>query len=156
MARDASKHYVVTGPYVTMTTMTSEGLRVMGYGAGAAVPPITDEQFDHLLAHGLIAAVGDEPVFAVGATPTQVAQQARDEAAAARIALAEAQARLANAEAAAEAADASARDERDRAAARQADQAAAAERSAARAAGEEPPAPAKAARTSGKAAAAKE
>lgn len=133
MGRDSKKEYVVTGPYVTMTTMTTQGKRVMGYMDGARVPEdIPVSEFDHLLAHGLIAATGEEPRFAVGVTPDQLAQQARDEEASARLAVAEAQARLDNARAQTQAAERSASDEADRLAARMKDQQAAADRLAKR------------------------
>ena len=137
MARDKDKEYVVTGAYVTMTTMTNQGMRVMGYFPGALVPPIPVEQFDHLLANGLIAAVGDEPQFSVGPTPESVAQQSRDEEASARMAMAEAQARLDNAAAQRAAAEDAVKAERERAKSRAADEDAAAKRVADRAAAAE-------------------
>lgn len=120
MSRDRTKDYVTCAPYVTMATMTVEGKRILGYGPGARVPEnLPDADFDHLLSHALICALGEEPVFAVGATADQLAQQARDAEAAARLALAEAVARLDIAKAQREAAEQGAQSERDKADARQ-------------------------------------
>jgi hypothetical protein len=107
VGRDPDKEYVVTGAYVTMNTITAQGLRILGYGPGAPVPAeVPSWQFDHLLSHGLICAVGEEPVSTTGPTPEIVARQALDEVTAARMEVARAQARLDNALALQQAAEA--------------------------------------------------
>ncbi len=153
MARDPDKDYVVTAPYVTMAVMTSEGKRVVGFGPGATVPgDVTEEQFDHHLANGLIAAVGEAPMT-IGPTAQQLAQQARDQVAGARIQFADAQARLDNALAAKDAADAAVLAEQAKADARSGDQEAAQHRVAQRAGDEAPDAKARPLRGAAKAAA---
>lgn len=104
--RDRSKEYVVTGPYVTMKVNTRDGKRVVGFFPPSPVPPDVDgEEFDNLLRKGLIAAEGEEPASAVGASPDVLLEQARAELASARLGLAEAQARYENAQEALSAAE---------------------------------------------------
>jgi hypothetical protein len=55
----AAKQYAVTGAYVTVKTMTVDGVKVIGLHRGAPVPADVDPaHLQHLLAHDLVAEVG--------------------------------------------------------------------------------------------------
>jgi len=78
----AEKQYTVTGLYVTVKTMTTDGWRVVGLHAGALMPPdVPQSDLDHLLRKGLIAEVGKEPL-----TPADLGAKATAEYAAAMVA----------------------------------------------------------------------
>lgn len=68
--------YVVTAPYVTLTTNTAEGKRLMGFFQGAPVPPdVPEDQIKYHLRDKMIAEVEDPAqVGAVGVSP----QEAQD------------------------------------------------------------------------------
>jgi|SRR5258708_5934623 len=92
------KEYVVTGEYVTLKTMTTEGVRYVGLHRNAPVPAdVPQEQVDHHLKMGLIHERGWVPPdpadtsaehaasYAAGLLSTaeaelEKAQRARDEA----------------------------------------------------------------------------
>lgn len=53
------KLYVVTGAYVTVKTMTVDGVKVIGLHRGAPVPRDVDPaHLQHLLSHNLVGVVG--------------------------------------------------------------------------------------------------
>lgn len=96
---DRNKDHVVTGAYVTMATMTSDGYRVMGFMLGSPVPKdVSQEVLDHLVAHGLATEVGLEPVVAGQPSADQLRRQADDELAAAKVGAEAAQTRVDNAQ----------------------------------------------------------
>jgi len=54
--------YVVIAPYVTLTTNTVEGRRVLGFHAGAPVPADVDQDvIDRHVEAGMIAKVPEPP-----------------------------------------------------------------------------------------------
>ncbi|SRR6266581_1889937 len=56
------KKYVVTGKYVTVKTMTTEGIRVIGLYTGAPVPgDVPPDDLAHLLSIGLVHEEGWVP-----------------------------------------------------------------------------------------------
>lgn len=60
MAEKKQKTYVVTAPYVTLQTDTTEGVRILGYYQGAVVPSdVPADQLKHHLDSNLIAEEKD-------------------------------------------------------------------------------------------------
>jgi hypothetical protein len=58
----AAKVYRVTGPYVTVRTMTENGPRIIGLYTGARVPDDAEQEWiGNHLRDGLIGEVGAEP-----------------------------------------------------------------------------------------------
>jgi hypothetical protein len=54
-----AKQFAVTGPYVTVKTMTVDGVKVIGLHRGAPVPQDVDPaHLQHLLDHDLVGEVG--------------------------------------------------------------------------------------------------
>jgi hypothetical protein len=79
----AKKSYVVTAPYVTLQTGTREGVRLLGFYQGSAVPDdVPDEQIQHHLDNDLIAEqAAAEEILAgevVGAAPAGSVTSAAD------------------------------------------------------------------------------
>lgn len=57
------KRYVVTGAYVTVKTMTVDGVKVIGLHRGAPVPADVDPaHLQHLLDHNLVGEAGQVDV----------------------------------------------------------------------------------------------
>ncbi len=56
------EEYVVTGPYVTVKTLTPQGIRVVGLYDGAPLPAdVPQKDLEHLLAQGLVHERGWVP-----------------------------------------------------------------------------------------------
>src|SRR5258708_40122581 len=82
-----AKDYVVTGPYVTVKTMTIQGMRVVGLYEGTPVPKdVPPPDLAHLLAQGLVHERGWVPP-----TPLEVTAAADAGMAAAQLANAQAE-----------------------------------------------------------------
>lgn len=66
------KQYLVVAPYVTMTTMTAQGPRLLGFHTNAPVPPdVPEDQIKHHLEMGLIVEVADPAAVSAEVTPIE-------------------------------------------------------------------------------------
>jgi hypothetical protein len=101
----AVKRYVVIGKYITVKTMTPDGMQVRGLHQGAPLPlDVDQESIAHHLAVGLI----EEIPQAAPPTPAEIADAAAARVAAAESALAAAESELDDAKSAQGKADAAA------------------------------------------------